>query len=156
MGLSVRGPGRYPCPMLRDWTFHAALLAALLYWGLLYAFTTPVIHWGWPLRAPWLFLWPALFYPILEEILFRGLVQDLAHRHLRPWHLGPISHANLLTSLLFTALHFIHQPPLWAAAVIFPSLVFGYFKDKYQGLTAPILLHVFYNAGFFWMFAAQG
>ncbi len=156
MGLSARGPGRYPCPMLRDWTFHAALLAALLFWGLLYALTTPAIHWDWPLRAPWMFLWPALFYPVLEEIVFRGLVQDLAHRHLRPWHLGPVSHANLLTSLLFTALHFIHQPPLWAAAVILPSLVFGYFKDKYHSLTAPILLHVFYNAGFFWLFAPQG
>ena len=142
--------------MLRDWTFHAALLAALLFWALLYAFTTPDIHWDWPLRAPWLFLWPALFYPVLEEIIFRGLVQDLAHRHLRAWRWGPISHANLYTSLLFTALHFIHQPPLWAAAVIFPSLVFGYFKDKYHGLTAPILLHVFYNAGFFWLFAPQG
>ena len=142
--------------MLRDWTFHAALLAALLFWALLYAFTTPTIHWDWPLRAPWLFLWPALFYPVLEEIVFRGLVQDLAHRHLRAWRWGPISHANLYTSLLFTALHFIHQPPLWAAVVIFPSLVFGYFKDKYRGLTAPILLHVFYNAGFFWLFAPQG
>jgi membrane protease YdiL (CAAX protease family) len=138
--------------MLRDWTFHAALLAALLFWALLYAFTTPPIHWGWPLRAPWLFLWPALFYPVLEEIVFRGLVQDLAHRHLRAWRWGPISHANLYTSLLFTALHFIHQPPLWAAAVILPSLVFGYFKDKYRSLAAPILLHVFYNAGFFWLF----
>ncbi len=40
--------------------------------------------------------------------------------------------------------------------MILPSLVFGYFKDKYHSLTAPILLHVFYNAGFFWLFAPQG
>jgi membrane protease YdiL (CAAX protease family) len=38
--------------------------------------------------------------------------------------------------------------------VFFPSLVFGLFKDRTQRLLAPILLHVFYNAGYFWLFAA--
>lgn len=142
--------------MLKDWTFHAAWAAALVFWGILYGFTQAQIQWDWPLREPWLFLWPALFYPVLEEIVFRGLVQDLAHQHLRPWRLGPISHANLITSLAFTALHFLYHPPAWAAAVILPSLVFGYFKDKYKGLTAPIALHVFYNCGYFWWFAPPG
>jgi len=36
--------------------------------------------------------------------------------------------------------------------VFFPSLVFGYFKDRTGRLTAPILLHIFYNAGFLWLF----
>lgn len=137
----------------KDVHLHLALGVAPVFWAVLYGFTTPDIHWAWPLREPVLFLWPALLYPVMEEIVFRGLVQDLAHRHLRPWRLGPLSHANVLTSLLFTGLHFMVHPPLWAAAVLVPSLVFGFFKDRYRSLTAPILLHVFYNAGYFWLFA---
>ena len=61
-----------------------------------------------------------------------------------------------LISLVFTGLHFIYHPPLWAASVLLPSLVFGYFKDRYRTLTTPIILHVFYNAGYFWLFAPPG
>ena len=67
-----------------------------------------------------------------------------------------VTHANLITSLVFTGLHFIYHPPLWAASVLLPSLVFGYFKDRYRTLTTPIILHVFYNAGYFWLFAPPG
>jgi membrane protease YdiL (CAAX protease family) len=135
-----------------DPLFFAALAAALGYWLVLYLVTQAVPEPGWPLREPLRFLYPALLYPVVEELVFRGLVQDLAHRHLSPWRLGPLSHANLLTSLLFTALHFINHAPLWAAAVFCPSLVFGFFKDRTGKLTAPIILHVFYNSGYFWLF----
>ncbi len=136
----------------RDPLFHAALGAALAYWLALYLLTRPSPDFTWPLRQPWRFLYPALLYPLIEELLFRGLVQDLAHRHLKAWTLGPLSHANLITSALFTALHFINHPPLWAAAVWFPSLLFGFFKDRTGGLAAPMVLHVFYNSGYFWLF----
>jgi membrane protease YdiL (CAAX protease family) len=137
----------------RDWTFYLALAAAPLFWAALYALVMPNIDWSWPGRDPLRFLWPALFYPIMEEVIFRGFLQEWLRDRLSPWSLGPISHANLYTSLVFTALHFIHHPPLWAASVIFPSLVFGYFKDRTGTLAAPILLHVFYNAGYLWLFA---
>jgi membrane protease YdiL (CAAX protease family) len=89
----------------------------------------------------------------VEELVFRGLIQDMAHRHFKPWRLGPLSHANILTSVLFTALHFINHPPVWAAAVLIPSLLFGFFKDRTGALAAPILLHTFYNSGYFWIFS---
>ncbi len=136
-----------------DPLFFTALIAALVYWLAFYWASDAQPDPGWPLREPLRFAYPALLYPIVEELVFRGLIQDLAHRHLRPWSLGPLSHANLLTSLLFTALHFINHPPLWAAAVFFPSLVFGFFKDRTGRLAAPITLHVFYNSGYFWLFS---
>jgi membrane protease YdiL (CAAX protease family) len=142
-------PGR---PFWLDPLFFAALAAALVYWLVFYRMSGAEPDLGWPLREPLRFAYPALFYPVVEELVFRGLVQDLAHRYLRPWHLGPLSHANVLTSLLFTALHFINHPPAWAAAVLVPSLVFGFFKDRTGRLAAPILLHVFYNSGYFWLF----
>jgi membrane protease YdiL (CAAX protease family) len=116
----------------------------------------PSIQWDWPLFAPLVFLLPVLVYPVLEEIVFRGLIQELVHDYLSKATLGPVSIANLLTSLLFTGMHFVYHPPLWAALVFFPSLVFGFFKDRTKGLTAPIVLHVFYNAGFLWLFSAPG
>jgi len=136
----------------RDPLFALAVAVALLYWLALFLLTRPAIDLGWPWREPGLFLYPALLYPVVEELVFRGLIQDMAQRHLAPWRIGPLSHANILTSLLFTALHFINHPPLWAAAVLLPSLLFGFFKDRSGALAAPILLHVFYNSGYFWLF----
>jgi membrane protease YdiL (CAAX protease family) len=135
-----------------DPLFFTALAAALAYWLALYLLSGLTPEPGWPLREPLRFLYPALIYPLVEELLFRGLIQELAHQHLKAWRLGPLTHANLLTSALFTALHFINHAPLWAAAVFIPSLIFGYFKDRTGRLAAPVVLHVFYNSGYFWLF----
>lgn len=129
------------------------MLAGPASWLALYFIQQPQIHWGWPLSDPWRYLLPVLCYPVVEEIVFRGLVQELVHNYISQRWLGPLSIANLLTSCLFTGLHFLYHPPLWAALVFFPSLVFGFFKDRSGHLTAPILLHVFYNAGFLWLFS---
>lgn len=136
----------------KDPLFYAALMAGLLFWLALYLLQQPVIQWGWPLLQPWQFLVPVVFYPLVEEVVFRGLLQELVHEYISHHSLGQISVANLVTSVVFTAMHFIYHAPLWAALVFFPSLVFGFFKDRTGRLTAPILLHIFYNAGFLWLF----
>jgi hypothetical protein len=141
---------------LKDPLFGVALAAGPLCWLGLFFILQPSLQPGWPLAAPVMFLLPVLVYPVLEEIVFRGLIQELVHDYLSKASLGPVSIANLLTSILFTGLHFVYHPPLWAALVFFPSLVFGFFKERTGGLTAPILLHVFYNAGFLWLFSAPG
>jgi membrane protease YdiL (CAAX protease family) len=110
----------------RDPLFYLALLAGPVSWLTLLFILQPAIQWGWPLH---------------DRISSRSF--------------GPLSVANLLTSVLFTALHFIYHAPAWAALVFLPSLVFGFFKDRTGGLTAPILLHVFYNAGFLWLFTTS-
>jgi membrane protease YdiL (CAAX protease family) len=144
--------GRLP----KDRLFWLALAAGPASWWLLYRVLQPAVEPGWPLAAPLAYLLPALLYPVLEEIVFRGLVQEWIHEHVSRARLGPLSVANLLTSVLFAGMHFINHPPLWAGLVFLPSLVFGYFKERSGGLAAPILLHVFYNAGFVWLFAAPG
>ncbi|MCC6136373.1 MAG: CPBP family intramembrane metalloprotease [Gammaproteobacteria bacterium] len=64
-----------------------------------------------------------------------------------------LSQANLLTSLLFAAAH-TGVTGHWSGALVFvPSLAFGYFHDQYQRVMPAVLLHSFYNAGFF---APQG
>lgn len=97
-----------------------------------------------------LFLTLILVYPILEEILFRGLIQStIAKQFSKNWLI--ISQANLITSALFVSLHFISHPPLWALAVVIPSITFGYIQERVNNILAPITLHATYNAGYFLM-----
>ena len=107
---------------------------------------------AWVAVQPLLFVVLALVYPLLEEIVFRGMLQDGLSQRLTPWTQGPISKANLITSLIFAALHGFSHTPLWAAAVFLPSLVFGYFRERHSGLASPILLHAFYNSGYYALF----
>lgn len=139
-----------------DPLFPAAVLAGPVVWLLLYLVLQPEFDWSWPLTHPARFLWPVVFFPIVEEMVFRGLLQELIRNHLSARTLGPLSIANLLTSILFTGLHFVYQPVLLAALVFIPSLVFGFFKDRSNRLTAPIALHMFYNFGYLWVFSAPG
>ena len=113
----------------------------------------PTLWFASSLKAFGFFLIPVILYPVLEEIAFRGLVQETfwAQSWGKPAWLK-LSVANLLTSVLFVAAHFFYHPPLWALSVFFPSLVFGFFRDKYQSVIPAILLHVFYNLGFIWLF----
>jgi hypothetical protein len=91
-----------------------------------------------------------LLQPLLEELLFRGLIQGkLLARTWGKRQFAGFTLANLATSLLFTALHFASHPPLWAAGVLLPSMLFGYFRDRHDSLYPAIALHVFYNAGYF-------
>jgi membrane protease YdiL (CAAX protease family) len=139
-----------------DPLFPAAVLVAPIIWLVLYFIIRPELDWLWPLHEPARFLWPVLFFPVVEEILFRGLLQDFVRDYFSKRVFGLLSVANIVTSLIFAALHFFFQPALWAALVFFPSLVFGLFKDRTGKLTGSIILHSFYNLGFLWVFSAPG
>ncbi len=140
--------------MASDRIFWSAVVFAIFFWCGLYIYIEPQLSPLWPLHHPLAFAIPALVYPVLEEVVFRGLVQEYLSKFLESRRFGPITHANLVTSLLFTVMHYFFHVPLWAAAVFIPSLVFGYFKDKYLSLIPPILLHVYYNSGYYWIFGA--
>ena len=139
----------------RDPLLWLALLAGPLCWLVLFVLLRPgPPRWTWPLDTPVGYLLPVLVYPVLEEVIFRGLLQELVQEYATRRAFGPLSLANLLTSLVFAGFHFLNHAPVWAALVFFPSLVFGFFKDRHGTLTAPILLHAFYNAGFLLIFTA--
>ena len=137
----------------KDRFFLVALLAAPPVW-LLIALTP-----WFPLPAR-SFTWPqllvlGLLFPVLEEMAFRGLVQG----GLLKWHsltgrqLG-FTGANGLTSLLFAAAHLFHQPPVMAALIFLPSLVFGELRDRFGLVWPSALLHVYYNFGLLLVLAA--
>jgi membrane protease YdiL (CAAX protease family) len=97
--------------------------------------------------SPLLLMNTLLLYPVVEELLFRGVIQGalLDRSSLTICHLG-ISRANMITSLLFVSLHLVNQSPGWALAVLVPSLALGHIRERYSSLAAPILLHIVFNA----------
>jgi membrane protease YdiL (CAAX protease family) len=79
-------------------------------------------------------------------LAFRGVIQEYIAVKTKEYpSLYGLTVANLVTSLLFVAMHFVHHMPLWAMMVFVPSLIFGYFKEQYQHVGSSIFLHMFYN-----------
>lgn len=136
-------------PFYRDRFFWAAVFAPLLFWGGLWLTTsTPAISGSRFLS--WKFFFLAFAQPIIEELLFRGFLQgELLQFGWGKERWGGITAANIAASLLFVLGHFISHPPLWAASVFVPSLIFGYFRDRSSSLIPSIILHCYYNAGYF-------
>ena len=91
-----------------------------------------------------------LISPFLEEAAFRGWLQGLILKG--GWSqktIVKITIANILTSALFSLLHIFGHSITWAFAVFFPSLVFGFFRDRYGSIQASVVLHVWYNFAYF-------
>ena len=94
-------------------------------------------------------LWGVIIFPLVEELAFRGVIQEFIAAKTKRLHLlGSLSAANILTSLLFATLHLLYHQAFWIILVFIPSLVFGYFKEQYQGILPSIILHAFYNLNF--------
>ena len=139
-------------PYWKAFDFWLACTAAMLFWLGVNLFQ--LLPDGGETKTLQYLLFVILVFPVLEEIVFRGLIQEsiqklLENNHFNNLFVWRISYANLYTSLIFSALHLWSQPFIWAAAILLPSLIFGYFKDRYQSLQPSILLHIFYNFGFY-------
>ena len=129
--------------------FAAALLVAVPAWAALGMLT------GSHMRAPaGLWAWASLLLvqPLLEELVFRGVLQGLVLRltriHDQPRRLGPLTVANVLVTIGFVALHLRAQTLAWALAVTAPSLVLGHLRERFASVWPCVLVHAFYNAGF--------
>jgi membrane protease YdiL (CAAX protease family) len=122
-----------------------AAAAALPVWlGLAAAFgerMAPPAHW-----VAWLSL--VVVRPTVEELVFRGVLQGQLLRLTEARRLGPLTLANLMTTVGFVATHLLAQPPGWALAVAVPSLVFGHLRERFGSVAPAIAMHAFYNAGF--------
>jgi len=145
-------------PFWRDMQFGAVLVAAPVVWGVMAWMLPSGFQADEALSKPGHFLMLAGGYPVLEEIVFRGVLQGYLRRSSWGMHrMGPLTIANILSSFVFTSLHFLSHPPLAAMLVFAPSLVFGYFRDRTDedrthGMGAPVILHVWYNTGYFLIF----
>lgn len=137
---------------IRDSRFYLALLAGPLTWLVAWFVLQPDTEALWPLLQPLVLFWGVLFFPVFEEVLFRGLIQDFIRHYFTETRLGALTVANIVTSLLFVLAHVLLKGlSPYTLLVFFPSLIFGYFRDRTGGLLASILLHAWYNLGFLWV-----
>ena len=84
------------------------------------------------------FLSIAVFVPIMEELMFRGFVLDLASEVYSKWT------AILISAILFALIH-----PLYILTVLnafWAGLIYGYVRMKTNSLWPSILLHSIWNA----------
>lgn len=79
----------------------------------------------------------AIAAPLVEELLFRGLLQNAIARHV------PIWAAILLSSLLFAS---VHLQPYAIPGLMSLSIAFGYLYYRTGSLRMNILLHMANNA----------
>ncbi|HWF62850.1 MAG TPA: JDVT-CTERM system glutamic-type intramembrane protease [Nitrospira sp.] len=105
-----------------------------------------------PRHAMWspAFLSIALWQPVFEELLFRGIVQGHLLQSMakqKTWIGLPTS--NLLTLLLFSLAHLVSHSISWSLLVFVPSLCFGFVRDRFGSVYPSIALHAFYNTGYF-------
>ena len=89
-----------------------------------------------------------LIFPVLEEIVFRGLIQDYLSNKITDWDsfLG-ITWANWLTTLLFCVTHLVTRSMLVASLVIVPSLLLGALRDRGFSIKALAAIHLYWNGG---------
>jgi membrane protease YdiL (CAAX protease family) len=85
--------------------------------------------------------------PLLEELVFRGILQGQLLRLTAARRAGPLSLANLVVSAAFAALHLPAQPVVSALSVFVPSLVFGHLRERFGSVWPAFGLHAFYNGG---------
>ncbi len=86
-----------------------------------------------------------------EEFFFRGFLLPTVNQ-IKQLKIGPISSGNLISAIAFSLLHLFTHPPIWAIGTFFPALIFGYFREKHNSLWPAVILHFFYNLGYFFFF----
>lgn len=85
--------------------------------------------------------------PLFEELFFRGVMQQALTPHLSGLHVGRLSGANVLVSVLFAAAHLWRHPPLLAGAVLIPGLLYGHLRDRWSSIWPGVFLHAYHNMG---------
>ena len=132
-----------------DGTFLAAASAGGVFCVVLWLLL-PVVPIAWRQLGSSAFLALVVVQPVLEELVFRGLLQGRLSR----WHFmragwRGFTAANGVTALLFAGAHLVNHSVPWAAAVFVPALAFGFFRDRYASIWPGTVLHILYNSAYF-------
>jgi len=93
------------------------------------------------------FLMSVIMAPVIEEVLFRGLVFKSLKKGM------PLIPAIILQALFFGALH---VQILWICYATVFGIAFGIFKNRYGSIYPTILLHLSVNGwNFIWMYIGR-
>ncbi len=130
----------------------AAFMAVAIPFGLYTDFiqVNPRLDWGKAIGTP---LGIFFFIAIPEELLFRGLVQNILAKKLkREWV------ALVLASVFFGATHYNNTPtPDWRYLLLatLAGLLYGYNYRKSRSLLGPALLHALVDSVWFLFFMSE-
>ncbi len=98
-----------------------------------------------------------LLYPVLEEVVFRGLVQDYISIKTKACDsFLSVTWANWLTTMLFCLTHFVTRSLTVALLVAVPSLVLGALRDKRFSIKELAAIHVYWNGGVYLLIGLPG
>ena len=141
----MKESGMMNCPAFyRDGKFIVAVLAGIpvvwLLHGWIPVFSSNLtLHWK-------LLLSVLIWQPLIEELLFRGIIQgQLSKSNWGQQARFRITAANIVTSVLFVALHMLNSSPIWSLTIFIPSILYGYFRDTFNSVYPAMLLHSVYN-----------
>ena len=137
-------------PALVLWGVITVLATTLVIEPLLELFPSRWLEWlGDQMKlGGWMMLTTVVVAPILEEILFRGILQESLTRKYGPWR------GILIASAIFGIVHGIPQQALNA---FFVGAMIGFIYYKTQSLIPCILIHALNNAVsyFVWMLSGE-
>lgn len=117
-------------------------------------------HWlglGLVLTSKTAWLWAIMGAPLVEEVVFRYLLQDKLTKILltQPkWGSTPtgVSHAaNVLSSFAFAFAHPIEHALWFQLWWLLPSLVLGELWRRYQSLWVCVATHAWFNLCLWWV-----
>jgi len=131
----------------KDIWFYAALLLGPIFYLFLSFFIPP----HFTLKNPFHFLSSQFFLVAFpEEFFFRGFLIPYLKIdfNITGSFLG-ISIANIISAIIFSFFHIFFHPILWALATFFPAIIFGIFRERHNSLWPAVILHFFYNIGYF-------
>ena len=96
------------------------------------------------------FLTAVVLFPILEEIVFRGLLWDLWDyiKFDKNSYRGKLAFKNCCISACFSVLHIFNFGILGGLLVFIPSLWLGWLKARSGSIKTCCLVHVLWNSGF--------
>ncbi len=84
----------------------------------------------------WLILGIGIAAPVVEELLFRGIIQGELRHAMPEWA------AVVIQAILFAA---FHMQPIQSSYVLLPGLMLGAAYAWTKSLWVPIIMHIFFN-----------
>ncbi len=102
----------------------------------------------WPQQMGLLIGYHLFFVAIPEEFFYRGYVQTRLNEVFpRKWRLfgADLGWGWLITCAVFAIGHSVVSPQWWHFAIFFPSLVFGWMRERTGGVLAGALFHAWAN-----------
>ncbi len=89
-----------------------------------------------------------LLVPIIEECIFRGIIQPFINSKLSKYLLG-ISVGNIVASMIFSLMHLFTASVAISVLMFIPSIFLGYLRDKSGSIIPSIFTHAIFNVNVF-------